>query len=366
MVNTAIDTPYLVADGVSKRFGDTVVLDLLTIGVGRGEFVSLLGPSGCGKTTLLRLVAGLLKSDSGRIELGGRVISDLPPHRRNVGVVFQNYALFPHLNVFENIAFGLRARGAAESQVAETVSRFLALVKLSDYADRPATTLSGGQQQRVAVARALATHPDILLLDEPFSALDRQLREGMQIELRALLRELGITAIFVTHDQEEALVMSDRIAVMHKGAIEQFDTPQAIHGSPSSRFVLDFMGSSVTMEGKVTGTADGLCMVETADGFLRVSGGFIRGADVVVATRPEHIRLVAEPANRPDANTLEVSLTDHIFFGARTVAHLKTRSGGKLKADVAAGDIAAARAQDRLYAEWRVDETMVFPAETGR
>jgi putative spermidine/putrescine transport system ATP-binding protein len=212
---------FLDIRGAAKAFGGTMVLDGVDLAVARGEFISLLGPSGCGKTTLLRIVAGLLAADTGTTVLDGDDISRKPPHHRDVGVVFQSYALFPHLTVAENVAFGLQARGAPKDEIAATVSRYLGLAHMTAFADRSVRALSGGQQQRVAVARALAVKPKLMLLDEPFSALDRKLRETMQIELKRLLREVGTTAIFVTHDQDEALTMSDRIAVMNRGRIEQ-------------------------------------------------------------------------------------------------------------------------------------------------
>src|SRR5437588_3630854 len=248
---------FLSIVGAGKSFAGARVLDGVDLGVKRGEFVSLLGPSGCGKTTLLRIVAGLLAPDAGTVRLDGQDITARPPHRRDVGVVFQNYALFPHLTVAENVAFGLAARRAPREHMRATVARFLDLVHMQDFADRSVRALSGGQQQRVAVARALAVGPKLLLLDEPFSALDRKLRETMQIELRRLLRELGTTAVFVTHDQDEALTMSDRIAVMNRGAIEQLATPEIIYRSPETAFVLEFVGLSSRLAGNVVSTLEG-------------------------------------------------------------------------------------------------------------
>ncbi|MBV8187131.1 MAG: ABC transporter ATP-binding protein, partial [Alphaproteobacteria bacterium] len=262
-------TAFLDVTGAEKSFGAATVLGGVDLGVAGGEFVSLLGPSGCGKTTLLRIVAGLLAADRGRVRLDGEDITGRPPHRRDVGVVFQNYALFPHLTVAENVAFGLKARRRPAGEIGATVKRFLDLVHLADFADRSVRALSGGQQQRVAVARALAVRPKLLLLDEPFSALDRKLRETMQIELRRLLRELGTTSVFVTHDQDEALIMSDRIAVMNRGAIEQFDTPEAIYRRPQTAFVLEFVGLSVRLSGKVVAATAGKIEVDTALGRLR-------------------------------------------------------------------------------------------------
>jgi putative spermidine/putrescine transport system ATP-binding protein len=307
---------HLAVGGATKRFGAAVVLDDLSIAVAQGEFVSLLGPSGCGKTTLLRCIAGLLRPDAGRITVAGLDITTLPAHRRNVGVVFQNYALFPHLTVAENIGFGLRAQGVGRAEAAPRIAEALALVRMAEHAGKPVTSLSGGQQQRVAVARALVVRPSLLLLDEPFSALDRKLRETMQVELKLLLREVGITAIFVTHDQEEALVVSDRIAVMNAGRIEQLADPATLYNRPSSLYVLDFVGQSTRLGGRVAAADAGLVTVDTALGLVRAPGHFAPGSEVVVAVRPEAVTL-GEGANRLEAQVREIS-----FLGSRTQLHL--------------------------------------------
>ena len=241
-----------------------MVLQDLSIAVGRSEFVSLLGPSGCGKTTLLRLIAGLLAPELGTISVGGRDLTRVAAHRRNIGVVFQNYALFPHLTVAENVAFGLKAQRVAKAEIDTRVREALSLVRMEDFADRSVLALSGGQQQRIAVARAIVVKPSLLLLDEPFSALDRKLRETMQIELRHLLRELGITSIFVTHDQDEALVMSDRIAVMNEGRHRASRQARAksIRGR-STLYVMEFVGQSTRIAGRVVSASAGTVMVET-------------------------------------------------------------------------------------------------------
>jgi len=234
--------PHLVVRGVSKKYGPTTVLDHIDLTIRRGELVTLLGPSGCGKTTLLRAIAGLAQPDTGKVELAGRDVTHVPPHKRNVGVVFQSYALFPHLTVAGNIAFGLKVRGAARREIDAAVERALSLVKLGHLAGRRISALSGGQQQRVALARAIAVEPDVLLFDEALSALDRKLREEMQVELRRLLQDVKATAIFVTHDQDEALTMSDRVAVMNKGRIEQIGDPETLYTHPANPFVCRFLG----------------------------------------------------------------------------------------------------------------------------
>ncbi|WP_236637924.1 ABC transporter ATP-binding protein [Mangrovicoccus ximenensis] len=287
MTRTAQERHYLDVWGVAKSFRGTRVMSEMNFRMDRGELVSLLGPSGCGKTTLLRIIAGLMEADQGDVVLGGRNITRLPAHRRNISVVFQNYALFPHLTVAENVAFGLRARGTAKAACAGPVEEALRLVRMDAFAIRPVSALSGGQQQRVAVARALVVEPDLLLLDEPFSALDRKLRETMQVELKALLRDRGITAIFVTHDQEEAMGVSDRIAVMNAGRIEQFADPSTLYARPATPFVMDFVGLSTRLSGTVTHSDGHVSVVETAHGEVTAPGAFVPGTAVQVGVRPE-------------------------------------------------------------------------------
>jgi putative spermidine/putrescine transport system ATP-binding protein len=356
-VTASTPAAYLEVAGVEKRFRDTVVLQPLDLHVRSGEFVSLLGPSGCGKTTLLRIVAGLLRADAGTVRLDGRDLTRVPAHRRNVGVVFQNYALFPHLTVAENVAFGLRARRAPAADVRETVARVLALVQLGEYADRPIFVLSGGQQQRVAVARALAVRPALLLLDEPLSALDRKLRETMQIELRHLLRQLGITAIFVTHDQDEALVMSDRIAVMNAGRIEHFGTPADVYNRPATAFVLDFVGMSTRFTGTVRGVDGDESTVETAIGPLRARGRQPVGARVLVAVRPERIAL-----GRGDGNAAELTVRDPVFLGSKLILHFDAAAGDHAVAELPSTTAGTLAPGERVAVHWSVGDTMVFPA----
>jgi putative spermidine/putrescine transport system ATP-binding protein len=301
---------------VWKRFGSSTILSDLSISVAQGEFVSLLGPSGCGKTTLLRIIAGLLAPDTGTISIAGRDLTRVAAHKRNIGVVFQSYALFPHLTVADNVAFGLQARGVPRAETARRVAEALSLVRMEAYADRGVASLSGGQQQRIAVARSLAVKPALLLLDEPFSALDRKLRETMQIELRRLLRDLGITSIFVTHDQDEALVMSDRIAVMNEGRIEHLGTAGEVYGRPKSLFVLEFVGQSTRLRGTATRSSGGLVEVDTASGRVRAPGSFRPGSPVVVAARPETIMLGEGPES--EYNNIRATLTDVVYLGSKS------------------------------------------------
>ena len=348
---------FLDVAGAEKAFGGVTVLGGVDLRVAAGEFISLLGPSGCGKTTLLRIIAGLLAADRGSIRLDGEEIGARPPHRRDVGVVFQNYALFPHLTVAENIAFGLKARKHPAGEIGPTVRRFLSLVHLTDFADRSVRALSGGQQQRVAVARALAVKPKLLLLDEPFSALDRKLRENMQIELRRLLRELGITAVFVTHDQDEALTMSDRIAVMNKGAIEQLAEPATIYRSPATAFVLEFVGLSSRISGTVVGQDYDHVVVDTAYGQLRAPGSFVAGASVVLAVRPERIKV-----NAPGDYALAARLRDAVFQGSKVQLHFEARDGDHLMVETAdlSDGLPAPGTEMRLG--WAVADTLIYPA----
>ena len=282
-------------DGISKRFGEVVALQEVSLQVRRGELMTLLGPSGCGKTTLLNLVAGFFAPDSGEIAIDGTRVTDLPTYRREIGMTFQNYALFPHMSVASNVGYGLRARRLDKTEVARRVAAALDLVKLTGLEDRKPRQLSGGQQQRVALARALVVRPKVLLLDEPFSALDRNLRGAMQVELREIQRKLDVTTIFVTHDQSEALSLSDRIAVMADGRIRQFGTPDDVYRRPADRFVASFVGDVNVLrarlerrDGTATIVAVGTAHVKVPSGPL---DGAAPGATVDLFVRPEDLRV---------------------------------------------------------------------------
>jgi putative spermidine/putrescine transport system ATP-binding protein len=353
-----VDPRFLDIVGLEKSFGSSVVLAGVDLRVARGEFISLLGPSGCGKTTLLRIVAGLAVPDRGTVRLADADITAEPPHRRNIGVVFQNYALFPHLSVADNVAYGLHAQRRPAREIAATVAKYLELVHLESLADRSIRALSGGQQQRVAVARALAVQPKLLLLDEPFSALDRKLRESMQIELRRLLREIGTTAVFVTHDQDEALIMSDRIAVMNQGAIEQIAGPAELYNRPATAFALDFVGLSTRLDGVVRACADGFVDVETAVGRICCPGSYLAGAPVTLGVRPERMSLTALT---PQDNRLELVVSDTIFLGPKVTIHFGAPPSARIFLETPQGAVAIPAAGARIDVFWRPEDTLVYP-----
>jgi spermidine/putrescine transport system ATP-binding protein len=318
---------------LSKTFGQgdyaITALDSVELDILENEFFTLLGPSGCGKTTLLRLIAGFELPTEGSISLQGEGITDKPPHRRPVNTVFQSYALFPHMTVAENIGFGLRMLGKPTAEIKQTTERMLALVQLEAMAGRRTDQLSGGQQQRVALARALAPAPKVLLLDEPLAALDLKLRKNMQLELKSLQAETGITFVFVTHDQEEALTMSDRIAVMKSGKILQIGTPRDIYDRPTHRFVADFIGDINILEGTVERTDGDLATVRLRDGSMvsaHLGTASARSGNVSVAIRPENVRL----AGAGETSTLTGVLENIVYFGAATNLHLRLGTGEEI------------------------------------
>src|SRR5438067_5193414 len=293
---------------VTRRFGEVVAVRGVSLAVQRGEFLTLLGPSGCGKTTSLNMIAGFLRPDEGQILLGGRRVEHLPPYRRDTAMVFQQYALFPHMSVAENVAFGLQMQKVPKAEIAGRVTRALETVRLPGLGDRRPSQLSGGQQQRVALARAIVTEPTVLLLDEPLSNLDLKLRESLRLEIKSIQREVGITAIYVTHDQGEALVMSDRIAVMNQGRIEQLGPPTEIYEQPRSAFVAEFIGTSNFLRGHLAASENGLARVALPDGteiLARADGDRPPGEEALVMIRPEHLTLKPSEA---DALTLTASI----------------------------------------------------------
>src|SRR5947208_3720236 len=291
---------------LTKRFDDVVAVDDLSLEIERGRFFALLGPSGCGKTTTLRMIGGFEEPTSGRIELGDRDVSALPPYKRDVNTVFQSYALFPHLTIFENVAFGLRRRGVRGDELKQRTREMLELVGLGGVERRKPSQLSGGQQQRIALARALVNHPRVLLLDEPLGALDLKLRKQMQLELKRIQQEVGITFLYVTHDQEEAMTMSDRLAVMRHGKVEQIGEPEAVYESPATEFVAGFLGASNMLDGEVKEVRGDVSTILLDAGGTTVTIPTIRvpagvGSAVRVGVRPEKITLEADEGNTESA-----------------------------------------------------------------
>src|SRR5262245_2434207 len=314
-----------------KRFGEVTAVDGINLEVAGGEFFSLLGPSGCGKTTTLRLIAGFERPTQGRIVLDGVDMAQTPPHRRKVNTVFQSYALFPHLNVFDNVAFGLRFRDVPKDQRAVMVREVLGRVQMEGMERRRPSQLSGGQQQRVALARALILSPAVLLLDEPLGALDAKLRKALQIELKALQGQLGITFIYVTHDQEEALTMSDRLAVMSRGRIEQIGTPTEVYDQPASTYVADFLGVSNLMRAQADGASDGVCRVRLGDFLLLAGEGDMDAkGSVRLVIRPERLEL--EPYGATGENGVPGRVERLGYAGATTQVIIRLAPGESVQA----------------------------------
>jgi spermidine/putrescine transport system ATP-binding protein len=317
---------------LTKRFADVTAVDGIDLEIPGGEFFSLLGPSGCGKTTTLRLIAGFEQPTDGRILLDGADVAYTPPHKRNVNTVFQNYALFPHLNVFDNIAFGLRRARRPKGEIAQRVARALELVQLTGFERRRSSQLSGGQQQRVALARALILNPAVLLLDEPLGALDAKLRKALQIELKSLQQEVGITFLYVTHDQEEALTMSDRLAVMNAGQVEQVGVPKDVYEDPQTIFVADFLGVSNLMNAAAHGERGGSCRI-VLDGFELSAGGGAPGTrgPAKVVIRPERVEL--EPHDTGSGpNRLPGMVERVVYVGSTVQVMLRAATGEPLQA----------------------------------
>jgi putative spermidine/putrescine transport system ATP-binding protein len=315
---------------LSKRYGAQLAVDALSLTIEPGSMLALLGPSGCGKTTCLRMIAGLVQPSSGEIFVDGKDITSTPVHRRNIGMLFQNYALFPHMSVAENVAFGLEARRLPRAETASRVTGALQLVQLDGYADRMPAQLSGGQQQRVALARCLVVEPALLLLDEPLGALDKSLRESMQVELRALQQRLGITTIMVTHDQDEALTLADRVAIMRDGRLEQLGSPSEVYQAPASRFVAGFIGVSNFFRGRVDRRDGQTGFITTESGVVLTVADCPPGRDdVTVALRPEVISI--EPASAADeANSVLGTVEQVVYRGYVSHTYLRLDNGETL------------------------------------
>ena len=340
---------------VEKRFGSNLVVRKLNMEIYEGEFLTLLGPSGCGKTTTLRMIAGFEDATSGIIKVQGERVENKEPYQRDVNTVFQNYALFPHMTVFDNVAYGLTIKKVPKDEIRQRVAEMLELVQLTDYERRKPDELSGGQKQRVAIARALINRPKVLLLDEPLGALDLKLRKQMQIELKRLQKKLGITFVYVTHDQEEALTMSDRIAVMNAGVIEQLGTPMEIYDHPLTRFVAGFIGESNIFDGTVTAVEGDLLRVDTPAGKLLTRGsGFAVGEEMHVSIRPEYLEAGERNA---DGFDLPARIKDFTYMGTVVKTALDMADGTELKLSRFEQD-ANAHEGDKVYLSWRPEKSV--------
>jgi spermidine/putrescine transport system ATP-binding protein len=365
------DEAVIRLDNVHKAFGTFVAVKHADFSIERGEFFAMLGPSGCGKTTTLKMIAGFEAPTTGKVILEGVDVSRVPPHKRNVNTVFQQYALFPHMSVWDNVAFGPRNKKVAKAEVTRRVDEMLGVVRLSEFASRRPSALSGGQQQRVALARALVNLPSALLLDEPLAALDLKLREAMQIELKRIQREVGITFVFVTHDQGEALTMSDRIAVMSEGVVEQIGTPEDIYERPATLFVAGFIGSANLLPGTAVASDGDATVVELQAGSTVRARGVARrpnpGDPVSVMLRPERLRVaVAEP---PEGDRLSGTVTDLIFQGATVRLLLRLADGTEVATLIDADDdLPLLRPGDTVWVTWAPPSAYLlsgWPARAG-
>ena len=358
--------PVIEIDHVTKRFGDYVAVSEADFSIASGEFFSMLGPSGCGKTTTLRMIAGFETPTEGAIRLEGADVSRVPPHKRNVNTVFQHYALFPHMTVWDNVAYGPRSKKKDKGEVRKRVDELLEIVRLTDFAERKPAQLSGGQQQRVALARALVNYPSALLLDEPLGALDLKLRQVMQFELKRIQREVGITFIYVTHDQEEALTMSDRIAVMNAGNVDQIGTPTEIYDRPSTVFVASFIGQANLWAGRQTGRSNrDFVEIEVLGTTLKARPGDTTiepGGQATLMVRPERVR-VSMDAPTGDVATVQATVTDLCFQGPVVRLSMAADDDSPILAHIGAEqDLPMLRPGDRVHVCWAPDASLVLPA----
>jgi spermidine/putrescine transport system ATP-binding protein len=345
--------PDVVLTNITKRYDENTVVQDVSLTVDRGEFVSILGPSGCGKTTTLRMTAGFIQPDEGTVEIRGRVVNHVPPHKRDFAMVFQNYALFPHLSVFDNVAFGLRITKVKRSELRERVARALEAVNLTGFEERRPRQLSGGQQQRVALARAIVMNPAVLLLDEPLSNLDLKMRQSMRLEIKQLQHQLGVTTIFVTHDQEEALTMSDRVIVMNQGRIEQVGTPEQIYEHPQTTFVADFIGVSNLIPGAATAAGPGVADFAIGDeATVRVAVNGVAPASAQrLLVRPEKIRLSPTPDAEPGHNVLPCTIGNVVYMGSVIRYYLRLGGASVICDQVNLGSATFAPG-DQAFASW--------------
>jgi putative spermidine/putrescine transport system ATP-binding protein len=364
--------PALALTSLTKRFGDFVAVDGIDLEVEEGEFITLLGPSGSGKTTTLRMVAGFTSQDAGSIHIGGEDMSRVPPHRRDVGMVFQNYALFPHMTAAENIAFPLQMRKVGRDETRRRVDEALALVKLDSFGGRYPRQLSGGQQQRIALARAVVFQPRLLLMDEPLGALDKKLREALQLEILRISRQLHATVIYVTHDQEEALVMSDRIAIFNHGHIEQLGGGEDLYDRPASLFVADFIGESNILIGTFRSDASGGGWLERTGGALRVSPREVtrtdlrNGSGAAIVVRPERLRVVGVDA--PVDGSLDVvdaTVTEVLYLGSNRKIELALPDGQAAVVRSSIDDPGDWRTGDRVRLTWAIDDGVLVGDTTA-
>jgi spermidine/putrescine transport system ATP-binding protein len=363
-------SPVVEIDNVTKRFTDYVAVNEADFSIASGEFFSLLGPSGCGKTTTLRMIAGFETPTEGAIRLEGRDVSRVPPHKRNVNTVFQHYALFPHMTVWDNVAYGPRSlkidKAKGKGEVKRRVDELLEIVRLTDFAKRKPAQLSGGQQQRVALARALVNYPSALLLDEPLGALDLKLRQVMQFELKRIQREVGITFVYVTHDQEEALTMSDRIAVMNAGNVDQIGSPTEIYDRPATVFVASFIGQANLWAGRQTGRANReFVQVEVLGSSLKARAGDTTiepGGHATLMIRPERVR-VSMDAPTGDVATVPATVTDLTFQGPVVRLSLAAADDSAIIAHVGPEqDLPLLRPGDKVHVSWAPEASLVLPA----
>jgi spermidine/putrescine transport system ATP-binding protein len=353
---------------VSKRFGPVLAVEETTLDIRDGEFFSLLGPSGCGKTTTLRMIAGFEVPDEGRILLRGADVTTVPPNHRNVNTVFQHYALFPHMSVADNVAFGLELKKIPRGDRRDRVAQILKVVQLEGMEKRKPSQLSGGQQQRVALARALVNRPAALLLDEPLGALDVKLRKQMQLELKRIQSELGTTFVYVTHDQEEALTMSDRIGVMNGGVVEQVADPKEIYERPKTPFVADFIGSLNALDFRVDDVSDGLAVMKLGEGerlVVPVGAGIQRGSNLRVAVRPERVRI--EPANgrAPEGGSrVEGTIAELVYLGGLTHFHVDAGSAGRVVSHRMGDEVASSlQPGSKVVLSWPAEHAYVLAGD---
>ena len=364
MAGQSAKVGYLVTDKLVKRFDEAVAVDEVSLSVAQGEIFALLGSSGCGKSTLLRMLAGFEKPTSGRILLGGQDVANFPPYDRPINMMFQSYALFPHLDVWENIAFGLKREGLPKAEIRQRTGEMLDLVQLAAYAKRKPHQLSGGQQQRVALARSLAKRPKLLLLDEPLGALDKKLREQTQFELVNIIEKVGVTCVMVTHDQEEAMTMANRIAVMSKGRVLQVGSPEEVYEHPANRFVADFIGNVNLFEGRLSVDEPDRCAVRTGVGEVHVGHG-VSGAlhmPVAIAVRPEKMEISKQ---RPDRsrNVFSGKVKEIAYFGAHNTYIVVATDGSRVKiteANTSRHDLSNITWEDEVFFWWEDDAAVVL------